>query len=154
MNLAHFIKLAFTVGLSTTYGWGEFNCGDIGKPVSCAKGAITASGEVFDPELPTAAVAAPSDVRVKAVNVWMRIGKGPCVSIRVNDKLNPRYIGKLAFDLSPRSLELLTGTRRPMWSGRVSQCNGVKNEKVTSNSPDPFSNERIRGPMSKPPRII
>lgn len=119
-----FIALAFQVSLSSTYGYQEWNCGDIGKPKPCDFGAITASGEVFDPELPTAAVFMPTNIVMRPVNVWMQVEDGPCVKVRVNDKGNPRYIGERAFDLSPRSLELLIGYRSPTWSGRVTTCTG------------------------------
>ena len=105
--LSQFISLAFTVGVSSTYGFGEPFCGDYDqKPQPCEYGAITASGEVFDPELPTAAVAAPRGLRMYPVVVYMSAG-GPCVPIRINDKLNERYIGERGFDLSRGALRAL-----------------------------------------------
>lgn len=106
--LLQFINLAFTVGLSSTYGWGEHMCSDYDtKPQPCSKGAITASGEIFDPELPTAAVAAPRNLRMRPVVVYMSANGGPCTRIRINDKLNERYIGIRGFDLSRGALRAL-----------------------------------------------
>lgn len=116
-----FINLAFAVGLSTAYGYGEENCGDYGLPRPCSKGAVTASGEVFDPDLPTAAIFAPRSLKMRAVDVHMQVENGPCIRIRVNDKGNQRYIGKRGFDLSPAALEALTGDRSPR-KVTVKQC--------------------------------
>jgi hypothetical protein len=128
MTLAYYIKHAFMVGVSTVYGFGEMNCGDIGKAVPCDANAITASGIPFDPEMPYAAVAAPTELRMEPKLVFMRVADGPCIPIWILDKMNPRYIGERGFDLSPRALELLTGNRSPQWSGRVSKCTGDINE--------------------------
>jgi rare lipoprotein A (peptidoglycan hydrolase) len=117
-----FIELAFIVQFSSNYGYSEKNCGSIGENKPCEYGAITASGETFDPELPTAAVFAPTKLKITPVDVFMQIDDGPCVQVRVNDKGNPRYIGTRAFDLSPKALELMTGSRSPKWTGRVKQC--------------------------------
>jgi hypothetical protein len=124
MSIAFYIQHAFVAALSTTYGYSEQNCGHVDVPAPCAYGAVTASGEVFDPELPTAAVFAPTKTIMRPTDVWMQVEDGPCVKIRVNDKGNPRYIGKRGFDLTPKALELLTGNRSPSWSGRVTQCKG------------------------------
>ena len=132
----YYVIIALYTGHSTTYGYGEMNCGDIGTPRSCSLGAITASGEPFDPTLPTAAVAAPTNLRGLAVDVWLQIGDGPCIKIRVNDKMNPRYIGKRAFDLSPEALKQLLGKSSPHWSGVVQTCKGNAYE-TTSNDSSP-----------------
>lgn len=133
----YYLLLAFSVGHSTTYGYGEKNCGDIGTPRRCSLGAITASGEPFDPELPTAAIFAPTNLRGRVVDVWLQIGDGPCVKIRVNDKGNPRYIGKRAFDLSPEALKQLLGKSSRYWSGRVKQCEGRKQNEEAPTSTQP-----------------
>jgi len=109
--------------ISTTYGHGEKFCGDIGKAVACELGAITASGVRFDPQLPQAAIAAPIRMVMRDSFVWLRVAGGPCSKIHLVDKMNPRYIGKRGFDLSPAAVELLTGkpaTRH--WSGVVHVC--------------------------------
>ena len=109
---------------ATTYGvHGEMYCGDIGKPRPCEYGAITASGDIFDPAEVTAAVAAPTRLRMKPVYVWLRVEGGECHQVRVNDKMNPRYLGVRGFDLTPATVQLLTGkpaTRH--WSGKVFVC--------------------------------
>ena len=107
---------------STTYGYGEFMCGDIGKPVPCAKGAITASGIEFDPSLPMAAIAAPTKFVLRAKVIGLRVEGGKCKRIHLVDKMNPRYIGVRGFDLSPAAVKLLTGDAHPKWSGRVEVC--------------------------------
>ncbi len=107
---------------STTYGYGEFMCGDVGKPRPCEKGAITASGVEFDPTKPMAAIAAPFNMVLKAQVIGLRVEGGKCKRIHLVDKMNPRYIGKRGFDLSPAAVRLLTGDAHPGWSGRVEVC--------------------------------
>lgn len=109
--------------VSTTYGFGEHNCGDIGRPVPCVSGAITASGVPFAVSVPQVAVAAPTKMRMGASVVWLRVGSGKCYPVALVDKLNPRYIGVRGFDLNPAAQALLTGkpaTRH--WSGVVHVC--------------------------------
>lgn len=110
--------------VSTTYGvHGELFCGDVGKPRPCSYGAITASGDIFDPQLATAAVAAPTRTRIRPTVVYLRVDSGPCHRILVNDKMNPKWIGERGFDLTPAAVQLLTGkpaTRH--WSGVVHVC--------------------------------
>ncbi len=121
-SIAAYIQLASGLR-ATTYGYGEGNCGDIDKPRPCSKGAVTASGEPFNPNLATAAIFAPTKLRMRARWVWLRVDEGPCKLIRVNDKGNPRYIGIRGFDLSPRAVEVLTGQPAvSTWSGRVYVC--------------------------------
>jgi hypothetical protein len=112
------LKLAFKVGLSTTYGFSEYNCGDIGKPRPCIKGAITASGIELDPDKPQAAIFAPTKMILRPK--WIN---GNCVRIHLVDKGNPRYIGKRAFDLTPEAVRLLTGRpATPYWSAKLYPC--------------------------------
>jgi hypothetical protein len=126
--------------IASTYGWGETMCGDEGSPQKCAKGhAKTASGEDFLPDQEaSAAVAAPSYIRGRAVYAWMRpAGKNlACVRIRINDKMNQRFLpSKLGgesssseargFDLTPVALrKLLQGTAQTsrFWKGNVEIC--------------------------------
>lgn len=108
---------------STTYGYGEKNCGDPGQARPCEKGAITASGEEFDPAIPSAAIAVPADMRMKAHDIYVSMAEGPCVKVRLNDKSNERWIGERGFDFSPAAVELLTGQPAvATWSGKVSLC--------------------------------
>lgn len=126
--LLKYIEIAFTVGLSSTYGFGEFNCGDIGKPKPCVEGQPTASGLPLRPDLPTAAVAAPTNLRMYPVVVHMRVPGGPCVEILVNDKMNPRYIGKRGFDLTPGALKALGLEPKPQLV-TIESCNpGEQND--------------------------
>lgn len=109
--------------LATTYGWGSHNCGDIGKPRPCEYGAVTASGITFDPDYPMAAVAAPTRMRMRPVFVRLRVEGGECRTILIADKMNPRYIHKRGFDLTPAAQALLTGEDpKPYWSARVYVC--------------------------------
>jgi hypothetical protein len=116
--------IALASGLqATTYGHAELACGDIHAPVPCTHGAVTASGELFDPGLATVAIALPTRTRLRAADIWLRVGDGRCHRVRLNDKMNPRWIGVRGFDLTPRAVELLTGkpaTRH--WSGVVHVC--------------------------------
>lgn len=116
--------LAIASGLiSTVYGGGEMFCGDIGKPRPCAYGAITASGEVFDPSIPMAAIAAPSGVRFRSRMVSLKVPGGECKPVLLADKMNPRWVGVRGFDLTPAAVELLTGGAQGLkWSGRVQVC--------------------------------
>jgi len=116
---------------STTYGHGELMCGDIGKPRSCSKGAVTASGEVFDPNLPTMAVFAPTRLRMHPVVVPVNIGGGICRFIRANDKGSPRFIRKRGFDLTPSAVRLLGGKDSKHWSGKVIVCSGLLKRNLT-----------------------
>lgn len=116
--------LALASGLiSTVYGGGEMFCGDIGKAVPCAYGAVTASGEVFDPTVPMAAIAAPSGVRLRSRMISLKIPGGECQPVLLADKMNPRWIGSRGFDLTPAAVALLTGGDKGLrWSGRVQVC--------------------------------
>lgn len=118
---------------STTYGYSELMCGDIGKPVKCSVGAITASGEVFDPQIPSAAIFSPTRLRMwkRASVMPLRIlPDGKCMFIRINDKGNPRYIGKRGFDLTPASVKLLGGKVADTWSGKVEVCGELLNRNL------------------------
>jgi hypothetical protein len=109
--------------LATTYGYSEPNCGDIGKPQPCRAGAVTASGEPFNPAAATAAVAAPTRLRIQARWLKLRVDNGSCEWIFLTDKMNPRYIGERGFDLTPAAVELLTKQpATPTWSGVVHVC--------------------------------
>lgn len=112
---------------ATTYGWGEMMCGDIGKPRSCTEGAVTASGQPFRPVVvPSAAIPAPTRMPLKArfINLRLKgVPNAPCIRIILNDKANPRWIGKRGFDLSPAAVQALTNNLpTPHWSGKVEAC--------------------------------
>lgn len=112
---------------ATTYGWGEHNCGDVGKPRPCTERATTASGEAFQPHaVPSAAVPAPKHKRIRPSTVWLRlkgVPNAPCVEVRLNDKANPRWIGQRGLDLSPAAVRELTQRMpTPTWSGEVEIC--------------------------------
>jgi hypothetical protein len=126
MSILTELLITLASGLTaTTYGYGEKNCSDVGTPKPCVSGAVTASGEVFKPnQIPSVAMAAPH--RLKMVGRWIRIklaGPYPCKSVRLNDKMNGRWISVRGFDLSPRAVTLLTGRpAKPTWSGVVELC--------------------------------
>jgi hypothetical protein len=109
--------------LSSTYGWGENNCGDIGKAVPCQAGAITASGIKLDHSSPQAAIAVPKNYRLKATYIRLRIEGGKCTDIHLVDKMNPRYIGKRGFDLTPKALHMLGVKGHRDWTGKIYVCN-------------------------------
>lgn len=126
MNILFELLLSTASGLpASTYGVGERMCGDVHKPAACVRGAITASGEPFKPqEIPSAAIAAPFRLKLAAKWVYLKLqGPYPCRKVRLNDKMNPRYLGKRGFDVSPAGVRLLTG--RPAtshWSHVVEVC--------------------------------
>jgi len=120
-TITYYILMASGL-VSTTYGWGEKMCGDIGHPVECVKGARTASGDEFNPTVPSAAVAATTGLRMRSVLIGLRIPGGKCHHITINDKSNPRWIGDRGFDLSPAAVRLLTGEAYKYWSGVVEVC--------------------------------
>lgn len=98
--------------ISTSYGYGETYCGDPHDPKPCLHGAITASGEVFNPAALTAAIPMPKNQRMRPFDVYLRHpDNGPCIKIRVNDKMNERYIGKRMFDLTPGAVHAITGKK-------------------------------------------
>lgn len=120
--LSYYLMLASGL-LSTIYGFGEWNCGDVGSPKPCAEGAITASGEDFNPQLPQVAIAAPFNMRLKAMPIWLRVEGGLCYKVQLVDKLNERYVGIRGFDLTPAAVALLTGKdATEYWSGVVHVC--------------------------------
>jgi len=125
IDILFYIQLASGL-TATTYGHGSHNCGDIGKPVPCSIGATTASGEPFDPSLATAAVFAPSVLRMRPHNVLLKIvGPFRCHKIRINDKGNPRYIGRRSYDLTPAAVKKLGGKVSRHWSRGVELCGTV-----------------------------
>jgi hypothetical protein len=110
-----FAQAAVTLPASI-YGLGEYACGDVGKPVPCAEGATTASGEPFDPRAVTAAVFLPAPYRARPHAVRVKVHGRPCVTLWLNDKGNPRYTGVRGFDLTPAAFEALTGQKAKPWS--------------------------------------
>lgn len=108
--------------VSTTYGYGELMCGDIGKAQPCNSASITASGEQFDPQKLTAAVPMPSNRIMRPFNIYLMTYKGKCVKVRVNDKKHPRFIGSGGLDLSPATVKAITGKYNSTWSGKVKTC--------------------------------
>jgi len=121
--------------LSTTYGYNEKNCGDIGKPVACSSEAVTASGIRLGSGLPIVAVAAPTRMRMRPFWVRMKTENSPCTYLLVADKMNPRYIHDRGYDLTPDALKKLGITPSPHWSGKVEVCWG-------SNFFKPYRNKR------------
>jgi hypothetical protein len=95
---------------ASVYGLGETFCGGTGTPRPCSKGAITASGETFDPSAVTAAVFLPAHFLARPHFIYVRVPKGPCVRLWVNDKGNPRFAGQRGLDVTPAAFQALTGT--------------------------------------------
>ena len=122
MNLNALLLLASLLK-STTYGYGELMCGDIGHPVKCDKNAITASGIKLDPNTPQVAIAAPAAMRLAGRYIGLYVSGGKCTRVRLVDKMNARYIGERGFDLTPGALAALTGKKATKyWTGVVSVC--------------------------------
>lgn len=117
-----YIALAVTQ-VANIYGLSERMCGDVGKPVPCDERAITASGDQFKPMEITAAVPAPKEKRISGYTIYIKSHKGTCIPVRVNDKKNPRYIGKGGLDLTPGAVWAITGKLPSRhWSGRIELC--------------------------------
>ena len=102
---------------ANVYGYKEMSCMDGKRVIPCEKGAITASGEEFDPELPTFAVWMPRKMRVRPQWVWVRLEQGTCTQLWLNDKK-----GKQGFDLTPGALKALGVKPRSTWSGHLKLC--------------------------------
>ncbi len=101
----------------TVYGFGERMCGDVHQPKSCAAGALTASGEKFDPYVISAAIPMSKKTRIRTMKIcFLNPKKGRKVWVKVNDKKNERYIGKGGFDFSPAAYKALTGTQATKFS--------------------------------------
>jgi hypothetical protein len=115
------IAMSYT---ATTYGFGEKYCGDEGKPVRCDSKAITASGSPFNPEALTAAVPMPHKYRLRKADIWLYSPhQKKCIKVKINDKKNPRYIGKGGIDITPALQKALFGTKNRYWSGKLTPCN-------------------------------
>jgi hypothetical protein len=109
---------------ATVYGLGEYMCGDIGKPKKCAAGAKTASGETLHPmSVMSAAIPAPTNLKMKVSHIEIKVNGGKCVSVRINDKANPRWIGRRGLDLTPVVIHSSTGVWPSRhWKGKVERC--------------------------------
>jgi hypothetical protein len=117
------VLLAASGLLSTVYGFGERNCGDVGSARPCELGATTASGVAFDPRIPMVAVAAPFTLDIDARFIFIRTSTSRCMKVLLADKMNERYIGVRGFDLTPAAVKLLTGKEAtPYWSDKVFLC--------------------------------
>lgn len=122
LTLQFFILMASGLPAST-YGHGESFCGDYGQPaVVCNIGSQTASGELFDPEAASAALAMPRRFRMRPTHVWLRTDTSTCVKVKIIDKMHERFIGQRGFDLSPKAIELLTGQRSKHFLRKVYLC--------------------------------
>jgi len=123
------LMLAYVLAINGTtasvYGYREAYCGAPEAPEACVTGAVTSSGETFDSDVPSAAIAMPNNIRLRAGWVRLRLEDGECKPIRLNDRKNPRYIGSHSrIDLSPAAVVTLGGKPSPTWSGRVFLCIG------------------------------
>jgi hypothetical protein len=108
---------------ATVYGLGEENCGDPGQVVACEDGAITASGDVFSPEVYTMAIPLPKKNIMRRQFICLLNFKNEKVLVLINDKSNERWIGKRGFDLTPALYEKLTGKEVTDYSStKVRSC--------------------------------
>lgn len=123
MSLEALLLVASSV-ISTTYGYDELFCGDIGKPIPCSIGATTASGLPFDPNYPMIAIAAPTSFRLQARVIYVKlVGSSKCHAVLLADKMSPRFISERGFDITPAAQRLLTGEDpSPTWSGYIEVC--------------------------------
>jgi hypothetical protein len=122
--MIEYIQLAFTLPAST-YGLGEVMCGDPHKPAACEVGAVTASGDQFDPDALTVAIPLPTNRRMRpAVICILNPSTGKSAWVKVNDKSNPRWIGQRGFDITPATYQALTGKPARPWSSieQVKEC--------------------------------
>lgn len=147
MGYEYYLYLALSVGNAYGYGWGEKMCGDIGHPRACSKGAVTASGEIFDPEIPSIAVSAPSKVRGRAYNIYIKVKNGPCIKVRANDKKNFRYLRTVPIDISPRAIQLMTGSRSRNFSDKIYLCRKDFYEEIVDVTGTSFQPEHLRRNM-------
>lgn len=125
MNLIA-IQLLLSSGLAANvYGYGEKYCGDPGQPSVCDTTATTASGAKFNPWEPTAALAVPTNYRMRKQYINLRVKGGECQRILLTDKKNSRYISSRPLDLTPAAVKLLTGSwPSKSWSATVFLCGG------------------------------
>ena len=95
------------------YGTGEVYCGNIGYPKPCSKGAVTASGAVFDPNVPSIALSLPRSFKVRPTLIWLKTKQSPCTPIWLTDKKNWKHSAGRPWDVSPAASNLLKfkGTR-------------------------------------------
>jgi hypothetical protein len=98
------------------YGYGEMFCEDHGRPAPCVKGRLTSTGEIFDPQLITAALH--MDIE-KPFIMRIALAQTPskCVPVRINDRK-----GGPGFDLTPGTLQALGVRPNRRWSGHVVVC--------------------------------
>jgi hypothetical protein len=106
---------------ATTYQWGETRCGDT-VATECTAGALTASGEPLSDTVPSAALPMPTKNLIRATTIGLRSYDGTCITVRVNDKSHPRWVGNRGLDLNRAALELLVPNPHSNWSGEVEQC--------------------------------
>lgn len=119
--MIEFIELALSLP-ATIYGLGERNCGDVDRPVACAEGAVTASGEPFNPHEIAAAVPAPEKTILRPLTICLLSKDGKHVYVRINDKANSRWIGHRGLDLTPGAWKAL-GYEPTRWhSAKLRRC--------------------------------
>ena len=103
---------------ANVYGYGEPSCYRGNKVAPCVKGTRTASGEIFDPKLPTVAVWLPRRVRLEPQWVFVRLeGRHRCAKLWLNDRK-----GRRGFDLSPGAVKALGIKPSRHWSGKLQGC--------------------------------
>lgn len=123
--MIEFLTLLFSYSgmMGSVYGFGEKMCGDVGKAVACDKNATTATGDAFDPDKATVAIALPSFMLVRRTTIQIRIDDGPCKFVQINDKKPFKWKNSTPWDLTPATVELLTGKpAKKHWSGIVHIC--------------------------------
>lgn len=108
-SVGAFVKLS-NGRITDIYGKGELKCGDPGKAVPCSKGAITASGAVFDPTVPSVALSLPKYLRLRPRLIHIKTKHSDCITIWLLDKKHPRYMPNRPWDITPAAAKLLNTT--------------------------------------------
>ncbi len=89
---------------------GEMMCGNVGNPKPCSRGAVTASGAIFDPAVPSLAIAIPRGLRLKIRLIYVKTVDSACTAVWLTDKKNERYMEKQPWDMS-RGLKKLLNSK-------------------------------------------
>ena len=121
LPLSEYIQTASGL-ISTTYGYGEYMCGEVGSPRPCSVGAITSTNMEFYPDAPTAAIFVPASLYFRPTWIRLRVGDNACAWVLLNDKGNERFYKKRGFDLTPGALKVLGIKPSKYWKGVVHIC--------------------------------
>lgn len=91
---------------TTIYGKGELMCGE-STPQACSRGATTASGAEFDPNVPMVAIAIPKRLKMRPRVIWVKSAWSRCIAVLLLDKKNPKHAEKTPWDITPKLAKML-----------------------------------------------